>query len=282
MKSEYLVDIVKGVETLTIEDLQYLPGYFVFALGTNAVVQFKIKECPGWLFGIWWKEPTLTNKKLKAYQMKGQFFAQYEEIIDKFKPSYSQIKAEILASRTKKSKDLEESKWHLVWTDEVLENIKFIIKEPALAFCRDWCGWNYNIQFHDRRSAKRKFEEWKQWNENRKVQTKICNDKMISFTKEKLLPLWGNNAKIRDEGDNCSPQYQPICLLDDVKDFIDEPGYYDIFKEENPDLEKEFDALEAECKEISHQHHFYWHNPISYCCLVLDIDHYNESKEEII
>lgn len=48
----------KENEHFTVEDIEYLDGYFIFAHGTNSVVHFKIKECPGWLFGIWWKEPS--------------------------------------------------------------------------------------------------------------------------------------------------------------------------------------------------------------------------------
>ena len=38
----------------SIEDIEYLDGYFIFGFGTNSVVHFHIKECPGWKFGIWW------------------------------------------------------------------------------------------------------------------------------------------------------------------------------------------------------------------------------------
>lgn len=37
----------------SIEDIEYLDGYFLFGFGTNSVIHFHIKECPGWKFGIW-------------------------------------------------------------------------------------------------------------------------------------------------------------------------------------------------------------------------------------
>lgn len=67
------------------KDVNFLDGYFLFEHGKNMVVNFHIKECKGWLFGIWWN-------------LEGEeeldFFAQYERTIDKFKPSASTIKAE--------------------------------------------------------------------------------------------------------------------------------------------------------------------------------------------
>ena len=40
-----------------IEDVEYLDGYFIFGSGTNSVIHFHVKECPGWKFGIWWNLP---------------------------------------------------------------------------------------------------------------------------------------------------------------------------------------------------------------------------------
>lgn len=267
---ELNVDKIKGVDDLNIESVEYLDGYFLFAMGTNSVVHFKIKECPGWLFGIWWKEPTLVGKKPKTYEMKGQFFAQYEEIIDKFKPSASQILSELCAYKTKMS---ESRDWQLDYIGEVSDIIRFIIKEPALAFCRDYCGWNYNTEFHDRRSAKKKFEDWKRWNATKKTYTKICDDKVLAFVKERVLPLYGETAQIADRGEDWCPRYQIINKVTEG-DCMRRPGYYDSGAEEFPAAVEEFEALELECKELSHQYSFYWHCPVNLDCLFLKEDVY--------
>ena len=267
---ELNVDRIKGVDDLNIENVEYLDGYFLFAMGTNSVVHFKIKECPGWLFGIWWREPTLVGKRPKTYEMKGQFFAQYEEIIDKFKPSASQILSELCAYKTKRSESCD---WQLDYIEEVSDIIRFIIKEPALAFCRDYCGWNYNTSFHDRRSAKKKFEDWKQWNTTRKTYTKICDDKVLAFIKERVLPLYGETAQIVDRGENWCPRYQIISKLTEG-DCMRRPGYYDSDAEEFPAAVEEFEALELECKELSNQYEFYWHCPVNLDCLFLKEDIY--------
>ena len=277
---EWPKDRIKGVDNLTITGVEYLDGYYIIPMGTNAVVHFKIKECPGWLFGIWWQEPVREDRKSKTFRLKGEFFAQYEEVIDKFKPSASTIKEDFSAVIVKKSKDSELNTWHLAYIGRIMDVVRFIIKDPALAFCRDYCGWDYNTEYHDRRSAKKRFEDWQNWNANKKTYTKICDDKMISFAKEKLLPLCGRTAELYDEGENVSPRYQMICKLSDAEGEIEEPGCYELNLADYPEIQTELEALETECESISDKYEFYWSNPISYCCLVLEDDKYEMWKAE--
>lgn len=69
-------------------DVEYLDGYFLFGMGTNSVIHFHVAECPGWKFAIWWETP---EDKDDDDIITGQFFTQYEETIDKFKPSRSDM-----------------------------------------------------------------------------------------------------------------------------------------------------------------------------------------------
>lgn len=69
-------------------DIEYLNGYFIFEYGKDMVVHFHLKECKGWKFGIWWREVEKEAQK-KNHRFNYDFFAQYEENIDKFKPSAS-------------------------------------------------------------------------------------------------------------------------------------------------------------------------------------------------
>ena len=74
---------------ITITDVEYFDGYYLFGMGTNSVVHFHIKETPGWKYGIWWspvarqdfteENPTYENDRLRC-----NLFTQYEEEIDKF------------------------------------------------------------------------------------------------------------------------------------------------------------------------------------------------------
>ena len=81
----------------TVEDVEYSDGYFIIGRGTNSVVQFRIKETPGWLYGIWWspvKDEKLSTEEKKVYltdKLHCDIFAQFEETIDKFKPSASMV-----------------------------------------------------------------------------------------------------------------------------------------------------------------------------------------------
>ena len=86
-------------------DIEYLDGYFIFGMGTNSVVHFHIDECPGWKFGIWWDVPDDNVSEL----VHGQFFAQYEETINKFKPSYSQLHAKLFVNIKQDDADTWES-----------------------------------------------------------------------------------------------------------------------------------------------------------------------------
>ena len=61
---------------LTPENIRYLEEYFVFDFSKAAICHFKIKEIPGWLFGIW----------LNDERHKYDIFGEPEEFIDKFKP----------------------------------------------------------------------------------------------------------------------------------------------------------------------------------------------------
>lgn len=135
-------------EDISFTDIEYSDGYFFFATGSNTVIQFHIPECPGWLFGIWWN--------CKGDNIKGQLFAQYEANIDKFKPSASPLCQEIQVlwnetSGTSSTITAYEAAWM----------IQYIIKEPYLAFCRDYYFWDYNREYHTREEAKAAFDQWK-------------------------------------------------------------------------------------------------------------------------
>ena len=238
---------------VTFEDITYLDGYFIFGYGTNSVVHFHIKECPGWLFGIWW---TLPDKKSGKKYVSGELFTQYEENIDKFKPSRSDILTTINAYP-----DDEEPSCY-VW--DAVEMIKFVREEPYLAFCRDYCGWNYNRQYHTREEAKAKYDEWREWSDNKKRLSAELDKKVLDFVREKIVPLF-NECKIVDLGENWSPRYDLQAPYEKNKDLVDAPGTYGWF--EKDDLEgkaimDEFNALRDEGEQLSDQYEFLWFRPI--------------------
>lgn len=124
-------------------DVEYLDGYFLFGMGTNSVIHFHVAECPGWKFAIWWETP---EDKDDDDIITGQFFTQYEETIDKFKPSRSDMCIKIVMRL-----DVDEP-----YCEDYVDAaniINFIKNEPALAFCRDYWGWDYNAEYHTREEA---------------------------------------------------------------------------------------------------------------------------------
>lgn len=123
------------------EDIEYLSEYFMVGTGTNSIVHFHIKECPGWLFGIWWTVPV--EKDDAEVEFFGEFFTQYEESIDKFKPYASIYCAELFIN-------LEDENGYLFNAKRIID---FIHKEPALAFCRDRYALDYNYEYYTREQA---------------------------------------------------------------------------------------------------------------------------------
>ena len=74
---------------LKMKDITYGNGYFLFDLGEDGVVEFKIRGCKGWLFRIWFyfKEDSDDIEKLVC-------FCRHKDDTDKFKPTRSVIKEE--------------------------------------------------------------------------------------------------------------------------------------------------------------------------------------------
>lgn len=133
--------------TFTPYDITYLDGYFVFGTGTNSVVHFKVKEAPGWLFGLWYRVKEETYDKKTRLVLHYELFAQYEQFIDKFKPSASTFEVENGVYSYVPGAEFNVSVWDSV------RMFKFIITEPALAFCRDIFYWDYNEEYHSREEA---------------------------------------------------------------------------------------------------------------------------------
>lgn len=237
------------------EDIDYLDGYFLFGHGTNSVVHFHIKECPGWLFGIWWSMPDNKNKE-KRY-IDGEIFAQYEETIDKFKPSRSEIRSKISVFPNKE--------YGYCDCYSAANMINFIRTEPYLAFCRDYNGWDYNEEYHTREEAKREYDNYRGWQDNANKYTKECDDKVLAFVKERVLPSF-SGAEIEDLGDDCSPRYEVIAPLKKNKDLVKECGCYRWFDDDDEEGKKiieEFNAIVKECKDISDKYSFPWFSPFN-------------------
>ena len=178
--------------------------------GSNSVVDFYVKECPDWKFRIQWYHRQEPIDKRDVYRIKGEVFCCYKPILDKFNYYNSNTKCEVFGYVTPKEFNNTEY-WYLSGAYKLKQMIEFIVKEPYLAFCRDYKGWDYNRAFHSRESAKKVFESWKAHYElSNKVKAE-CDKEYLGYVKENILPICGKNTIIVDKGDNWSPRYEMIC-----------------------------------------------------------------------
>ena len=193
----YLAAAKKLIQTLAeehfhVENEEYLDGYFLFGKGTNSIFHFTLKECPGWSFGVWWKQPENENEGVL-----GEWFAQYTETIDKFKPSASNIVCDIHVSE----------KYGVDY--QLLDNIRFIRDEPYLAFCRDYCYWDLNTEYHTREEAQQIYEQYISRRDlDAEYQAKydrFCYDEMVKTIKMNLDP--DETLYLCDYGEGVSPRY---------------------------------------------------------------------------
>ena len=251
-----------SAEPLHVIDVEYLDGYFIFGFGTNSVVHFHIKECPGWKFGVWWSAPDYKQDiKDTEKRIPGQFFAQYEETLDKFKPSRSEICCSIDAY------PFGTEPYCDCW--KATEYITFIRLEPALAFCRDYFRWDYNTAFHSREEAQNAFEAYKSNKAKKDKVTEILDDKLLGFVNEKIAPLF-SGAEIVDQGDCCAPRYELRAPVNQNKDMVKKPGCYGWFAEGDEEGQKilaEFRAIEKECCKEADAQGIMWFRPIDECII---------------
>lgn len=179
-------------EGFHIDSHEYLDGYFLFGKGTNSIFHFTVKECPGWSFGIWWEEPTDD-----VHGVMGEWFAQFTETIDKFKPS-----ASVIAGRVHIS-----DKYGLDY--DLLNNVKFIRDEPDLAFCRDYFCWDLNTEYHSREEAQKRYKLYvTQRDLKAKCQAEYdqaCYNEMLKTIKINLEP--DEQLYLCDGGEFVFPRY---------------------------------------------------------------------------
>lgn len=250
-------DFIDDSQTVTFEDIDYRDGYFLIGFGTNSIVHFHIKECPGWLFAIWWKMPETEAKDTNVIE--GTFFTQYEETLDKFKPSRSEFKSEIGIYFDEPDEEFSVSCYG------AMEIINFIIKEPYLAFCRDYNSWDYNTEFHTREEAKAEYDKYVTWRDNKIKYSTMYDQKIVDFVREHVMTQF-KGAILYDEGENCSPRYQILAPYSLNKDLVDEPGDYGWFDDEDEDgkrITAEFDALCEEADKCSDEYSYMWYSPVS-------------------
>lgn len=102
-------------------------GYLIFRKEEDSVVHFHIRGVKGWLFGMW-IDISLQDSAI-------QFFAQYEETIDKFKPSRSTFCERVSRGDLKNIVTNKMEAWWAYF--EIIRMVKHIKSNPKLAFVQD-------------------------------------------------------------------------------------------------------------------------------------------------
>ena len=142
--------------------------------------------------------------------------------------------------------------------------IKFVREEPYLAFCRDYCGWNYNHQYHTREEAKEVYDKWREWFDNKERVSAELDKKVLDFVQEKIAPFF-NESKIVDLGEDWSPRYELQAPFDKNENMVNEPGTYGWFDKDDSEgkaIMDEFNALIDEGEQLSDRYEFFWFRPI--------------------
>lgn len=183
-------------QNYTITTEKYGDGYFIFDYGPNTVVHFRLKETPGWLYGIWWRL-SVNKDDTNTARISGDFFAQYEDEIDKFKPSASYYECSMSSLVAADGSICLEER-------DVVSIINFIRDHPYRA-------WNGHISYNDQISG------IKAWINYQKRQRHLRKEKRLKkslyrdcckFAKiASRLLKYTNNITVEDYGEGISPRY---------------------------------------------------------------------------
>ena len=220
--SEKLLELTRQLfehlksQNYTITTEQYGDGYFIFDYGPNTVVHFRLKETPGWLYGVRWR---VSINKEGIVSIVGEFFAQYEEEIDKFKPSASYYGCDMLSLvAADGSICLEEG--------EVVSIIDFIRNHPYRA-------WNGHISFNDKISGIRAWLNYQKrqrhLRKGKRLEKNLYKD-ICKFAKiaSKLLK-YTNNITVEDYGEGIYPRYF-FKLIATPDEGFKEKGCYELWE----------------------------------------------------
>lgn len=147
---------------------------------------FKFKSLPDYRFGLWWNLETHVEKEYEYIDNHivekdtknvdyfiGNFFGDFEEEIDKFKPWRCHFNVIFKIKKEEFLKHLEDDSAHvyaetILYSDpwnEIADIVNFIIKEPYLAFCQSYCNWNLNYEYHTREEAEKEYKEYLEYKE---------------------------------------------------------------------------------------------------------------------
>ena len=141
-----------------VEELKVGNGYYLFNLGDESVVHFRIKGCKKWLFGLWILNDEKENKTTL------RLFGEHEDYIDKFKPTATVLSESVEFNNDSSNADIKENINDLVWSliynqvdviksSNTVGKLKFyyhgLNRGPIAWLIEQWWYYNYSIPFRN-------------------------------------------------------------------------------------------------------------------------------------
>ena len=251
---------LKQLDIVTkVTNIQYLDGYFIFGTGTNSVVHFYLDCTPGWKYGIWWspvetKDSTEDDRKYEINKLHCSIFTQFEEEIDKFKPSASTYHRNFNITFSENENCFEYD------FNEFVRDIKFIHKEPYLAFYREMRYCDFNQEHITREEAKEYYDKHFDW-KRKSEEVKIQNDKELLSTLYNVFKedIDSGDMFIQDRGECWSPRYDLIGKNTFTNGEV-EDGCYGIcdLLENGEEIQKIIDNKVKECEDRADEAETLW------------------------
>jgi len=231
--------------SLTASDVDYRCGYFIFTFGKNSVVNFYFDELPGWKFGLWWNYPKSTKDLNKVT---GTLFAQWEDEINKFKPSQSDICFDICVSCIKGVLTTEIS--------DVTEKLGDMLTNRYSNICSE-----LSLEYSSEENAMGVFAKYLMQKSANETCQQFLDSLVLDFVREHWLDKFTNADIVYRE--NMYPQYEITAPYRDNLDLVSRPGCYGISSPDDDFCVDDYNKLIESCEKIANRNGIYWYRPIS-------------------
>lgn len=225
-----------------IEDSNCSKDYFY--------IRFRIEQNPEWMFGV---ECVKKSVEKTYIDFNFRFWGQYWDVVDKFRYSRAKYRDEsTLRIFTEEDTEFSyEETIDIGGVYTICRIIDFIIKEPEMAFCRDYYGWDYNLELHTKRSAINQYNKWRKEFMAENSAKEICRVKLLHFMKDEVMPFYPEDAYIVDKGDNVRPRYD-ICVYDEK--CLGLNWGIDLLKKEEKEIRRKYRVFLKECRQVFKEH----------------------------
>ena len=237
-------------------------------------VDFYIKECKGWLFGLW----SFTEEDKEVQEV--QYFCQYEQDINKFKPSESNICKKITVYTYEDNNNRADTS--VIYMDYIMNSIELIRKHPLRAWYENYYGAMCNCQYM---SGAKILSHWVQYKFNRTKRqfiVSLCDKLTIKFVKKFICPYIyldedDEYVFIDDYGASCSPRYE-VCVKT-----TGQTGAYAWFEddEDGQKIKSKWDKFTIRMKKLTRLFNVVWYPPFNEIVFYTNKESSNEQTSKM-